>query len=214
MHRGFIKSNDFPSGEDESSGGKSGGLDSAVRLFEVVHEVDEFLHAFHRNGVVDAGADAANGAVSLQADHAGRFRFLDELGFELFVREAEDDVHSGTAVGADRAVVIAFGGVDCAVQGGGLGVVDLFDRVDSADLLDPVGHQRKHIDAIGRRRVVEGVVGGIGFITEHGRDVCRRSGDHVLAEKLWQALESDSPDSDTLNQIYDFDPIEDAIERY
>ncbi len=49
---------------------------------------------------------------------------------------------------------------------------------------------------------------------EAAKAFLEKSGDHVLAEKLWQALESDSPDSDTLNQIYDFDPIEDAIERY
>lgn len=49
---------------------------------------------------------------------------------------------------------------------------------------------------------------------ESAKEFLKKSGKHVLSSKLQSALESTSPDSDTLNQIYNFDPIEDALDRY
>lgn len=49
---------------------------------------------------------------------------------------------------------------------------------------------------------------------ELAKEFLKKSGKHVLSSKLRSALESTSPDSDTLNQIYNFDPIQDALGRY
>ena len=45
-------------------------------FLECSHEVDEFFNAFGGDCIVDACADTANGAVTLQTDHAGCFCFL------------------------------------------------------------------------------------------------------------------------------------------
>ena len=56
----------------------------AVLGFEVLHEGNQGIDAFFREGVVDGSADAAYGAVTFQRLQVFLGRFLDELGFELF----------------------------------------------------------------------------------------------------------------------------------
>src|SRR3954464_10632487 len=50
---------------------------------EVLHEVGQRLATFDRHGVVDARADAADGAVALEADHLLLSRRLHELVGQL-----------------------------------------------------------------------------------------------------------------------------------
>lgn len=47
---------------------------SAVLLLEVLHERDESVNAFHRECVVDRGADAANAPVALERTHSKLLR--------------------------------------------------------------------------------------------------------------------------------------------
>ena len=81
--------------------------------------------------------------MALEADHAGRLRLFDELRFEFFGGETEDDVHLGTAARADGVAVVAVGAVDGGVEGLGLLVVDAFEDFEAAHVLHPFGDEAR-----------------------------------------------------------------------
>ena len=51
--------------------------------FKFLHKLGQRFHAFHGHGVVDAGANAANQAMTLQIHHARCGSFLDKGGVQL-----------------------------------------------------------------------------------------------------------------------------------
>jgi len=86
-----------------------GGRKSAVLGLEFLHEAGEGVNGVHADGVVDAGAAAADGAVAFEANHVQGGGFLDELGFEFFAGEAPGDVHDGAEFVDGAATVVAAG---------------------------------------------------------------------------------------------------------
>src|SRR5690606_22316705 len=74
---------------------------SAVGALELAGELDEGLHPFDRRGVVHAHADAADGAMALDAHDAVLLGLGDHRLLELLAREPEDGVHHRAALALD-----------------------------------------------------------------------------------------------------------------
>jgi len=141
---------------------------SGVVFVEVFHEVDEVGDGVEGVGVVDGGADAADGAMSFDADEAGGESVFDEGGFEVFGGQSEDDVHLGAVLGSDVVFVEALGVIDGSVDEVGFGGIFFFDGLDAASVFEPMEDLVDHVDGEGGRGVEEGVFVGVSFVGEHG----------------------------------------------
>jgi len=152
---------------NESSHRRAFGV-LAVGALEFAHELGEGVAAGGGEGVVDGGADAADGAVAFEAVEAGGRRLGRELLFEVFGGEAEGDVHDGAGFPCGVAAV-EVGGVNHVVN-----LLRLLDVLpvhpfEAPLLFHPLAHQVEDVDAPGVRRVVERAVLGVRAVVEHRR---------------------------------------------
>ena len=103
----------------------------ASRIFrgESFHKRRQCLGAFQGHSVVRRCANAADGAVALECDHALFGGVLDEHLGDFFAWQAEGNVHA-TALRryAQRALVKTVGGVDRVIDRSGFGLVGFFNR--------------------------------------------------------------------------------------
>jgi hypothetical protein len=159
-----------------------GGRKSAVLGLEFLHEAGEGVNGVHADGVVDAGAAAADGAVAFEANHVQGGGFLDELGFEFFAGEAPGDVHDGAEFVDGAATVVAAGVVNGAVELVGFGAVDFLDAGGAAFGEEPAGDEHQDVDAEGGGGVVEGVFLGLRAVLHHGGERFGGTFDEVLAD--------------------------------
>src|SRR5262245_58364599 len=79
----------------------------AAAALEVAHERHKRVDAGLREGVVDRGAHAADGTVTLEAVEARRRRLLQEYLLQFLGWQPEGDVHQRPAVRVRRASIEA-----------------------------------------------------------------------------------------------------------
>ena len=138
-----------------------------------LHEGHELFDAFDGHGVVDRGAHAADGPVALEVDKARRSRRLDKGRVLVRVAGDKGHVHEGAVARAHR-VVEERALVQVVVEDLRLLHVALFHLCNAALLQQVVERQPRHVDAVGRRRVVHAALVGHDFVVQHrGRDVQR-----------------------------------------
>src|SRR5687768_3901510 len=130
---------------------------SSATPFEFLHEIDERVDACFRKGIVDRGANATDGSMSLQAIEPRCFGLLDELFLQLFARKPERHVHQRPAVLLRGASVEATS-IDFGVELSRLTLVYCRDRGEAALVDQPSRHEAKDIDREHRRRVVHRAV--------------------------------------------------------
>src|SRR5690606_21557058 len=116
-----------------------------MAALEVLHVVDQRLHALHRHRVVDRGAHAAGDAVSLEADQPGLARLREEGLVQRRVVQEERDVHPRTRGRVDLVAVEAAGPVDRGVEDPGLLVAEAGERLDAALLQHPAEGEPRHV---------------------------------------------------------------------
>src|SRR6185369_14978452 len=78
---------------------------SAIAAFEIFHERHERFDPRARKRVVDRRANAADGAVSLQAVEPLRRCFSSKLFLELFRRQAVRDIHRGATINVSMTAI-------------------------------------------------------------------------------------------------------------
>ena len=153
---------------------------SLVLELELLHEVDERLHALDGHGVVDGSAHTARETVSFEGDEPRAFRLFDELGVQLRGGSDEGDVHHGAILGI-HLVFVERRVVDEVVEHRGFLAVDLLHRGDAAHLLE-IAHVEHHdVDWPAGGRVVEAVVRRMDGIFEHGGADRHLAAQHILS---------------------------------
>src|SRR6185312_620483 len=140
---------------------------SAVAALEILHEGDERLHAGERHGVVDAGAHAADRAVTFEAHEPRRPRLGEEGRIELRPREREGDVHP-RAAGLRHRVCVEAGLVDRPIEELGLRPVARRHRLETALSLYPFEHQPADVPAEGGRCIEHRALGTHGLVIPNG----------------------------------------------
>lgn len=150
--------------------------------FEVLHVRGQRLHILHGDGVVHAGAHAANEAMALDVLDLVLGRARDKGGVELGVAGAERDVGDGAAVFL-RGAVEQFAVLEQVVEQVSLCPVALGHGGKSAGLLNPTEHLAAHVDAKGVGRVEHGALCGLGLKVHVLRRLRkgRAIGDQVVA---------------------------------
>ena len=101
-----------------------------------------------------------------------------EFFLEVFAGQTEGDVHEGTAVLIGMAAIETVGVIDGVIDDFCLALIALGHLSQTALRLDPGSDLAYHVDAEGRRRIVERVLLQEGVVAEH-----RRQGLRTLLEQ-------------------------------
>lgn len=130
--------------------------------FEVLHVRGQRLHVLHGDGVVHAGAHAADEAMAFDVLDLVLCRARNKGGVEVGIAGAERDVGDGAAA-LLRGAVEQLAVLEQVVEQVGLGPVALGHGGKSAGLLDPTEYLAAHVDAKGVGRVEHGALDGLGL---------------------------------------------------
>src|SRR5690606_38294583 len=87
-----------------------------VAPLEITHEIGQCLHAFHRHGVVDRRAHAAEHAMALERDQPGLAGLVEERRVQRIVVQEEWHVHARARRRIHVVAVEAAGAVDGVVE--------------------------------------------------------------------------------------------------
>ncbi len=109
-----------------------------------------------------------------------RVGVIEEGGVGVGVRGDEADVHQAAAVPLGDGGAEQLGSVQVLVQPGRLELVAGVDRGQAALLFDPFQHQHQHVDAEGRRRVVQTAAFDVGLVVQHRGDLAASTLQQVL----------------------------------
>src|SRR5687767_4578388 len=113
---------------------------SPVAALEFLHERHQIVHALFRKRVVERGADAANGSVSLKTVQSRVSGFLYEELLERFAGKPKRHVHQGSIVFPRRAAVEP-APIDLGVKLAGLALVPLADDREATLGAQPLHHK-------------------------------------------------------------------------
>src|SRR5687767_3441578 len=152
----------------------------AMFLLEFLHVLHQALHTFERHRVVDRRAHPAHRAVAFQLHHAARFGALEELGVQRRIPQCKRNVHARTVLPRHR-VLEEGARVEKVVEQLRLLDVDLLDRRDTSELLQPLEHQPGDVHRVRRGRVEHLIRIGLQLVVHDGRRVLRRVSDELLA---------------------------------
>jgi len=153
---------------------------SGVGLAEFFHEIGEGNAAFVGHGIVNRGAHAADGAMALDTAQAVFQGLGDEFLFQFFRGQAEGHVHEGPAVLVGVAAIESAAVIDGIVDERRLFRIALRHSREAALALDPGRNLAHHVDAEGRRGIVQGILVVEGFIAQHGGQGFRALFQHGL----------------------------------
>lgn len=130
--------------------------------FEVLHVRGQCLHVLHGDGVVHAGAHAADEAMTLDVLDLVLCRARNKGRVEFGIAGTEGDVGDGATV-CLRGAMEQLAVLEQVIEQVGLGPVELGHGGKSAGLLDPTKHLAAHVNAKGVGRVEHGALGGLGL---------------------------------------------------
>ncbi len=104
----------------------------SVTAFENFHEIDQGLNRFERGRVVNRGTATAHAAVPFKSAQVIFSCFGYEFFLQIFIRQAEGDIHLRSAVGIRRTAVKA-ALIDEIVNQVGFLLIDMGHLFQAAD---------------------------------------------------------------------------------
>ena len=135
--------------------------------FVLLEELDERNDALFGHGVVDGGAQTANGLMALQVIEARCLGGGDDVGVLLLGGSDEGNVHKGAELGLYGSLE-ELGLIEEIIQDLGLVLVHLGHGLKTADALQILEDLTAYVDGPAVGGVVEGVVGGMSLIAHVG----------------------------------------------